>query len=554
MTIGTGLPTTQTELFKCFIINVLLRHLVAKQGHNPSRLRLRKFSSLPEKERQVFDQLCRIAHRATFNTRSSSRSNQLLSLDDLEEEGVNDLQETMGLMKVHTRLTCYGYDPYYGFLHSSVQDFLCAVRMSQLNPEEQMRDFQKIMSIDPMSLVLLFYAGMTKLDNSSVCKYLHRIGMKPPQFDTIIPNICDCCDTLSEAGDNRRLFLAYLHCLYEADRSDLLVTPLPDFGSSTDSHTGFSFFFYRLSMYNINVVFHSLVDIARFCQIELSLCCCDLNDRKVESAVEILINRASLNYRKLKHCVAIGIQVCGNNLTYNSVKSLARLIAAEGINLYCLDISGNFLTRQSSTFEVLKILTESMSSAQCFFLRMLVMDGCGFTSRHAYHLILLLRQNIKHLKINDNDLCECVSMLVAAVRQTKYLDLRSTFVTDKELIQVGRILQSNTCLEQLLIGFVNEPFQPQFFSPEAVCEFIKLITSHTSQSKLSFLSIPDCHMNTVDSNEQVQIALKNFCFRRCYPLEIGKFSVPHETMTAWRNHSDRVNQLSIPDSLLYGTK
>ena len=277
LTIGTGLPTTQTELFKCFIINVLLRHLVAKQGHNPSRLHLRKFSSLPEKERQLFDQLCRIAHRATFNTRSSSRSNQLLSLDDLEEEGVNDLQETMGLMKVHTRLTCYGYDPYYGFLHSSVQDFLCAVRISQLSPEEQESDFKRIMSINPMSLVLLFYAGMTKLENSSVCKYLHQIGKKPPQNMKIIPNICN---TLSEARDSRRLFLTFLHCLYEADRSDLQPC-------LTESSVDISFTLYRLSVYNINVVFYSIVDIARLChpnEITLSIGICDLNDHQVESA------------------------------------------------------------------------------------------------------------------------------------------------------------------------------------------------------------------------------------------------------------------------------
>ena len=93
-----------------------------------------------------------------------------------------------------------------------------------------------------MSPVLLFYAGMSKLENSNVCKYLHRIGMKPPHFDAILPNICD---TLSEAGDSRRLFLTFLHCLYEADRSDLLVKPLPDFESSTDSHKiDISFLFY----------------------------------------------------------------------------------------------------------------------------------------------------------------------------------------------------------------------------------------------------------------------------------------------------------------------
>ena len=340
---------------------------------------------------------------------------------------MNDLRETMGLMKVQTRLTCYGYDPYYGFLHSSVQDFLCAVRMSQLSPEEQERDFKQIMSINPMSLVLLFYAGMTKLENSSVCKYLRRIGMKPAHVDTIIPNICD---TLSEAGDKRRLFLTYLHCLYEADRSDLLVKPEVESSTNFDPQLNALFHSHSIGFQCTTSMLSSiqLVDIARLCAgIDLSVGTCDLNDHKVESAVDILINRASLNYRQFNQCVSIGLQLSENNLTHNSVRSLARLIAAEGINLKFLDISRNLLTRQSSAIEALKILTESMSSARGFFLSDLFMGCCGFTSRHAYHLVLLLRQNITNLKISGNDLCECVPMLIAAVRQTEHLDICGTF-------------------------------------------------------------------------------------------------------------------------------
>ena len=136
LAIHTGFPTSQTELFEFFILNLLLRHLVAKSSH--CRLRLREFSNLPPKEKQAFDKLCVIAHHATFiSSNAASHSNQLLSDYDLSNAGVNGLQETLGLMKVHHQLTWCGYDPHYGFLHSSVQDFLCAVRMSQLSADDQ---------------------------------------------------------------------------------------------------------------------------------------------------------------------------------------------------------------------------------------------------------------------------------------------------------------------------------------------------------------------------------------------------------------------------------
>ena len=551
LTIGTGLPSTQTELFKCFIINVLLRHLVAKQGHNPSRLRLRNLSSLPEKERQLFDQLCRIAHHATFNARSTSRSNQLLSLDDLEEEGVNDLQETMGLMKVHLRLTWYGYDPYYGFLHSSVQDFLCAVRISQLSPEEQVRDFKQITSINPMSLVLLFYAGMTKLDNSSVCEYLRQIGEKPPDYRTIIPEICD---TLSEARDSRRLFLAFLHCLYEANRSGDLQ---PSLTSDTIAFT-----FYRLSTYDMNVIFHSIVDIARLRYpglIFLSTGMCDINDHNIESAVETLINRASLNYRQFNQCVKLAIALPRNNLTHNGVRSLARLIAAEGIELIFLNVSDNLPTRASSAFKALQILTESMSSARGFSLHRLSMHFCGLTSRHAYHLVLLLNQNIECLNMTDNRLWDCVPMLVAAAKWAKRLELADTRLTNKTIIKVGEILQSNTCLKCLTVSFHwDELFQSlieSMLTPEAVCKFITLIASPTSRSELSLLYIPDCYMEAIDRNEEVQIALTTFALRRWYPLKIEKFSIMKSSRASLNiSYWEQVKNVSIPDSLLRGNK
>ena len=115
------------------------------------------------------------------------------------------------------------------------------MRISQLSPEEQVSDFKHIMSNNPMSLVLLFYmyAGITKLDNTRICKHLRGIGKKPPEQFKVVQNLCD---TMSEAHDSRRLFLAYLHFLYESSRTDLLTKP-----SNTDQDKDIDFFALHLS-------------------------------------------------------------------------------------------------------------------------------------------------------------------------------------------------------------------------------------------------------------------------------------------------------------------
>ena len=122
-------------------------------------------------------------------------------------------------MKVHHQLTWCGYDPHYEFLHSSVQDFLCAVRMSQLSAEDQVRNFVRIMTSNPTSPVLYFYAGITKLKDEKVCRYLCQIGKKAPGINVLL----ELERTRSVGCDRRRLLLSYLHCLYEANKIFLLA-------------------------------------------------------------------------------------------------------------------------------------------------------------------------------------------------------------------------------------------------------------------------------------------------------------------------------------------
>ena len=105
LTIQTGLPTTQTELFNCFILNLLLRHLVAKAKYKHTKPLLRCFSDLPSNENKAFNNLCLISYHSTFSGKVASQSNQLISSYDLRKAGLQNVQETLGLMKVHQQLT-----------------------------------------------------------------------------------------------------------------------------------------------------------------------------------------------------------------------------------------------------------------------------------------------------------------------------------------------------------------------------------------------------------------------------------------------------------------
>ena len=430
LTIQTGLHTTQTELFNCFILNLLLRQLVAKANAKPL---LRCFSDLPPNENKAFNKLCLISYHSTFSGKAASQSNQLISSDDLHKAGLQDVQETLGLMKVHQQLTWCGYDPHYGFLHSSVRDFLCAVRMSQLSPEQQVRDFIRIMTSNPSSLVLRFYAGITKLESERVCKFLCRIGMNPPGLFAII-------NLSTYSSDPRRLFLTYLHCLYEAKCTKTLC--------QFDSKFEVSFQFYRLSYHDLNVIWYFMLDMVEKCQPEVlkfNFHSCDINDHIIDSVVTTLINQAdTLNSSVGYFELAVG----DAGITYNGVRSLTKLMTVGLIGLF-LSTKIEFLT--------LNMLIRAITSSKITALGLTSTLQSMLTSRHVYHLILLVSQ-ARHLQVLDltgnfmlAERPESVSLLmIAAARNVKRLVLKD-LLGDQELLEIGPLLQSNTTLEYFFV-------------------------------------------------------------------------------------------------------
>ena len=117
----------------------------------------------------------------------------------------------------------------------------------------------------------------------------------------------------SEAGDTRRLFLAYLHCLYEANRQDLLVKPIK---LTSNLVISFSFTFYRFSVHDLNVF--SLLDLGRICypsSVGFVFNYCFLSDHAIELAATTLTNRAHTYHQSTN----VELYMGGNNFTHERI-------------------------------------------------------------------------------------------------------------------------------------------------------------------------------------------------------------------------------------------
>ena len=137
---------------------------------------------------------------------------------------------------------------------------------------------------------------------------------------------------------------------------------------------------------------------------------CFLGDHGVKSAVTILTKRT----HTLTKTGSLGFDTCYNNLTHNGIEAILSI----GDMLSCLCLDGNLYSRSSSGFIALKLLTEALSLGTATRLHGLTICACSLTSRHAYHLLLLITQakNLKELHIGQNQLQESASLLFLAAK------------------------------------------------------------------------------------------------------------------------------------------
>ena len=156
------LPNTVTELYSCCIKILISRHLnrnkseKKESGTNLPAINI----SVPFDVKQNFVSMCELAHRGIVG---SDKEIKLIFSDSELPKGFDNL----GFMDSVTELYVTGETvSSHNFLHLTFQEFLAAVHISTMSPDEQVKYFT--MSSGGMKgrlkVVLKFLAGLCKLD------------------------------------------------------------------------------------------------------------------------------------------------------------------------------------------------------------------------------------------------------------------------------------------------------------------------------------------------------------------------------------------------------
>ena len=158
-------PTTVTGLYSAYVLMRLEQHLSEHPEYSDMNMIVRTLADLPERVLGDLQQLCRLAYEGV--------SQQMIVFSSLPE-GVS----TLGLLQTVPQVYNEGEDRVsYNFLHYTVQEYLAALHLSHLQPQQLMTiiDTKCLRMVKPeygreyfeathWKTTFQFLAGITKLE------------------------------------------------------------------------------------------------------------------------------------------------------------------------------------------------------------------------------------------------------------------------------------------------------------------------------------------------------------------------------------------------------
>ena len=162
----TFLPETETEFYKHFTLSTLLRSLRRQQGTITTTIT--SFDQLPQREKTIFDKVCKLAFNATINSKQVFTSADIESiLPDADSEHARKDVSDLGLIVTDRYFMRYGLNDTYTFLHLTFQEYLGAIYIAGLSESERMQIIQTYKNRKNLSVVWRFLCGMMDFSQSS---------------------------------------------------------------------------------------------------------------------------------------------------------------------------------------------------------------------------------------------------------------------------------------------------------------------------------------------------------------------------------------------------
>jgi hypothetical protein len=396
------LPSTRTGLFDLFVQHFLLRHMQTRTTAYCEISSIDNFpEGLPSDIFQSFTAISKLAYQSILERK------RVIDQKLLGEFGFSSIDNAFGFLQVHQRLTMHGIHKQYTFIHLSLEEYLAAFHITQMDRHKQIEAVKTIFNQNPLSPVLTFYAGLSGLKIDEVQDLLLKVFSESIDIDDIVKklglNDPDSIHKVNLASDPRRHMLALMNCMYETHDPTVFIhviqklpTHDPQLTEMRRQHVRIrllGMLLYPTDCLSIGSFIKNMIISQTHCDniikflysIDLSFCW--IGDMEIKALAIDLQKPAVPSYKHKNYRVTISFH--GIHISAGAINYLATLISTDScIDGLDIDIS---LMENSASF--LKYCIEGFinSSKQSLQPKVITLRSICYNPNFMHYLILLLR-------------------------------------------------------------------------------------------------------------------------------------------------------------------
>ena len=481
------LPSTRTKLYKALVDTQLARHWQLRTPDGDVAMKVdisNVMEFLPQEMLTKFIAICKLAYTGVRG------GNSLFDQTAIRKAGLDPLvQNTLSLMQCVKDVSTATK---HGFLHYTIQEYLAAYHIAQLEPEQQREAVEELLQTSPLSATLPFYAGLTNLWNKEVFKVLLKVMDKPLDFHSVSEYLAQ---HVNEYGsDPRRLLVALMNCIYESEVHELYTQVQPLKLASCPSMIQLSFSMLYLTPTDCLSI-GCFLRHTKINKVMPLLNQCNINDAAFKM-LALPVIKGQLHYNPW-----ININLDFNPITDKGFEFLREGISSRRLTL---SVGGCLHSRHHphthvNIFKALANLIECLSHTFGHDIGLLISYN-EITAEHKFYLLLLILcgKSLDILLLGWNNLRGCMPLLAPALNHSnlRELGLAGCYLDDNDVICLGKAFQKN-----LTLRFLN--ILQNKISPHAFSELLLAIQN----SAISILSyngqITEAHivmLNAINNN------------------------------------------------------
>ena len=499
------MPVTQTGLYKPLLSDFLHRHSQTRTTECEPLMVEDYDKDIPFELKKVFKQIIHLAYSSLLIKK------RLFTVRELGQANL-EVNNTLGFLEVLPKVTLYSAERYYSFPHLSLQEFLGAIYVSQMNTKDQVSAIETLLHCDPLTQVLPFFSGLTKLSNKESLKVLSTIMDKPLDTKAVLEA---WEEDFSASNDPCRRALALFNCLYESQDnslSELPETRLPQSKHSKmkegDSH-GLKWLYdtdYIVSFSGLSLTPTDCLAIGHYFKIQSLL--------RRENSFTILGMGVCSDVGMVSFMKEVreGVNSCTSSTLFivfdihHSLGKKASLAFREFLsgqsNISSLNLLQQSTYTQINVLLVLKSIIEGLAeNSSCVHVNFM---DFSLNYMHTHYLVLMIRgcSLLKRLSLVSINLQKAIPMLSSAIKLSNLvkLSLLNCNIDDTALLHLGEELVFSPQLR--LLNIAQNPY-----TDIGILEFLSIFCNNGKTSILMHLTIDDKVYNSIQETYQLMFEL-----------------------------------------------